>query len=257
MSSSSLLAQGIRSTALQIDYGGRVTAVELRTRCGASVRPAKAAAGIRRHSAPRNSPASQLRHTAASVQITVAPPILHPKDGGDPDDPSQITSSARSKASRKATLSVCDLLWDLCCQPLGCQGVRVLAAVPFERSIEGKRTRLDGPDCQNDRCLHREKGLTAAQSAPPQARWTLFLTINICTVMTASHDVSVALSDSRELAARGLCRGPKAGGLHLSRTRQDKTRAERFFQQTFRATHMRWSDPMQALNKDRTAESDP
>lgn len=54
-----------------------------------------ASAGRHRHSAPRNSPASPLRHTAASVQITVAPSILHSKDGGDPDDPSQITSSTQ------------------------------------------------------------------------------------------------------------------------------------------------------------------
>lgn len=42
---------------------------------------------------PRNSPANPLRHTAASVQTTVAPSILHPKDGGDPDDPSQTDKS--------------------------------------------------------------------------------------------------------------------------------------------------------------------
>lgn len=62
---------------------------------------------------PRNSPANPLRHTAASVQITVAPSILHPKDGGDPDDPSQnrqITSFSEGIGSRKATQSVCDLL---------------------------------------------------------------------------------------------------------------------------------------------------
>lgn len=70
----------------------------------------------RRHSAPQNSPASPLRHTAASVQITVAPSILHPNNGGDPDDPSHITPFGEGKCPQ----SVWDQLWAVaahCCEP--------------------------------------------------------------------------------------------------------------------------------------------
>lgn len=97
-------------------------------------------AGMRRHSAPRNSP---LRHTAASVQITVALSILHPKSGGDPDDPSQsLTGHLISEG--KTLRSVDDLLRDCVASP-----GRALAAVPSSAR---------GPDCHYDRCLHRKKG---------------------------------------------------------------------------------------------------
>lgn len=61
---------------------------------------------------------------------------------------------------------------------------------------------------------------------------------------------------SRNLASRGLCRGPKAGGLEFVKARQDKK--QNILSADFPGhTHKRWSDPMQAHNKDRTAESDP
>lgn len=68
--------------ALQIDYRYSTYYSWTMHKCGMP----STSAGMRHHSAPRNSP---LRHTAASVQITVALSILHPKSGGDPDDPSQ------------------------------------------------------------------------------------------------------------------------------------------------------------------------
>lgn len=80
---------------LQIDYGDRGTVRRIRT---GAARPAQLQACPPSFS-PQNSPASPLRHTAASVQITVAPSILHPNNGGDPDDPSHITPFGEGKMS--------------------------------------------------------------------------------------------------------------------------------------------------------------
>lgn len=74
------------------------------------------------------------------------------------------------------------------------------------------------------------KGLTACTVSTIPDAMGLFVTINICTVMTASHDVSVALLDH-------FVEARKPAGSNLSR--QDKTRSRTFFQQTFRDTHTR------------------
>lgn len=100
------------------------------------------------------------------------------------------------------------------------------------------------------------KGLTGCTvSTIPEDAMGLFLTINICMVMTASHDVSVALLDLEEFSFPWTLSRPES---RRARICQTKTRAEHSLQQTFRDTrHKRWGDPMQAHDKDRTAESDP
>lgn len=98
------------------------------------------------------------------------------------------------------------------------------------------------------------KGLTACTVSTIPDVMGLFVTINICTIMTASHDVSVALLDPEEFSFPWTLSRPES---RRARICQDKTRSRTFFQQTFRDRHKRWSDPTQAYDKDRTAESDP
>lgn len=155
MSSSSLLAQGIRSTALQIDYGDRVAAGRIthQVRC-------------------YGTPSKQLQAYAVILPPGIAPPASYatpprryrlrlrrrsctPKTAATRMIP-HGTPHQRGQRPRERQPYPSVICCRICVASPG--GVRVLAAVPFERSIEGKRTRLDGPYCQNDRCLHREKG---------------------------------------------------------------------------------------------------
>lgn len=95
---SSPLGQGIGNTTCTAN---RLCPTHLLCRHAASFSP------------PGIAPPTRYATPPPRYTITVAPSILHPKDGGDPDDPSQnrqITSFSEGIGSRKATQSVCDLL---------------------------------------------------------------------------------------------------------------------------------------------------